>query len=160
MIRVPLTRGYEAKIDKSFRLLATAYRWHAIGRDGAVYAARKQRVAGKLITIYMHREIAEAGAGQEVDHINGDRLDNRRSNLRLCSHRENGRNVRTPTHNRSGFRGVAVRPNGRFDALIVIDGRQRYLGRFKSAIEAACAYDTAAAANFGAFARLNFGDAQ
>jgi hypothetical protein len=94
---------------------------------------------------------------EEVDHINGDGLDNRRMNLRASSRAENMRNTRKPRNNTSGFKGVCWdRDHARWRSYIQINGRLLYLGLFDDLEVAARAYDTAARAHFGAFAALNF----
>lgn len=90
-----------------------------------------------------------------IDHINGDRLDNRLVNLRLCEHVQNCQN-RTARISSNGFKGVTTLPNGKHQAQIKVYGTSRYLGCFDSAVDAALAYDIAAKSAFGTFASLNF----
>jgi hypothetical protein len=92
----------------------------------------------------------------EVDHINGDGLDNRLENLRVCRHADNLRNGRMRPNNTSGFRGVTVGKCGRWRAQIAINGKQIVLGEYFDKIEAAMAYDWAALRASGTFARTNF----
>lgn len=110
----------------------------------------------------LHRLIAGAEDGQMVDHINGDILDNRRSNLRVCNNSENQRNQRMiRANNATGYKGVSVRRKenriGRpYRACIGVGGRNLELGYFATAEEAAEVYDRAALKHFGEFARINF----
>lgn len=91
--------------------------------------------------LYLHRFIMNAEQGLDVDHINGDIKDNRKSNLRICSHACNTRNrVNTQCRNTTGITGVRVyKPNGKFIARITVDKKVIHLGYFDSlerAIEA------------------------
>lgn len=92
--------------------------------------------------ILLHRAIMEPGPGQEVDHINGDRLDNRRENLRVVTHSENAANLHT-VDNKNGLRGVTEHLNTdrskrrkRFQACVTIRGRKKSLGYYFTAKEA------------------------
>lgn len=103
-------------------------------------------------TVYMHRIIAGATAGTEVDHINRNRLDNRRVNLRVTDRAGNAKN-RTP--GRSRYRGI--RQLGSFWGVRIRDERlHRILTGFETAEDAALAYDMAAIALFGVDTPTNF----
>jgi len=106
----------------------------------------------------MHRLIMDAPDGTDVDHRNMDRVDNRRSNLRLATRAENLRNQGLSRNNTSGFKGVS-RLDGKWRAEIRVKWKLIYLGLFDDKVEAARAYDTAAKEHFGEFARLNFPEA-
>ena len=104
----------------------------------------------------MHRIILPGCA--RVDHINGDRLDNRRRNLRAATHTENLRNSRKNSRGSSRFKGVSrCKSSGKWRAYIR-SGTQVHLGHFATEEAAARAYDRAALERFGAFAKLNFPD--
>lgn len=94
--RIPLTRGQFALIDSDDYARVSPFRWLAMPTPtsgGSYYAAANVKDAdGRRRTIYMHRLIANAPTGKEVDHVNHETLDNRRSNLRLGSHLDNMRN--------------------------------------------------------------------
>jgi len=90
-----------------------------------------------------------------IDHINQNKLNNRRNNLRVCSRSENGANRSIPKTNTSGYKGV-YRIKNKWMAQIGIKNKSIYLGCFDEKVDAAIAYDTAATKAFGAFARLNF----
>jgi hypothetical protein len=96
--------------------------------------------------------------GECVDHIDGDRLNNRRQNLRLCSNAENQRNRGRNSNNTTGYKGVYRNPGSKrrpWLAKIGVNGRLQYLGSFTTAGEAARAYDQAARRLHGEFARGN-----
>lgn len=160
MAIVSLSQGLSAIVDDDDATVITATRWHAV-RMGTkekplFYAARNVTIAknkGRLEL--MHRRILNAPKGMVVDHINHNTLDNRRSNLRLCSQAENMKNMRSRA-NKYGFRGITKSSPGTFLASIRTNGKARYLGNFKTAEEAARAYDAAALEEFGQFAQLNF----
>jgi ribosomal protein S19 len=91
-----------------------------------------------------------------VDHKNGDRQDNRLSNLRACTQSQNCGNSKLHAHNTSGYRGVSfIAASRKWHAQIKVFGKQTYLGRFDTPLEAARCYDQAARKHFGSFARLN-----
>lgn len=107
-------------------------------------------------TVYLHRLIMEADE-KEVDHINLDRLDNRRCNLRLASHSENQRNRGAHKDNQSGYKGVCLeKRTGRYFAYINCDNKRTYLGGYHTKKEAAMAYDRAAFSMHKNFSKLNF----
>lgn len=106
----------------------------------------------------MHRVLLgmESDDGREVDHINGVRHDNRRSNLRICLPEENAKNKRRYRNNASGIKGVhKLDGYDRWRARIRVDGKLVHLGYFRNPDDAAKAYREAAVALHGAFA--NFG---
>lgn len=106
----------------------------------------------------MHRVITQAPAGIEVDHINRNRLDNRRSNLRLTDRKGNARNRSRNRKSTSGLKGVRRfgRNDCRWVAEIGYEGHTHHLGIYPTAEEAAVAYDLAAMALHGEFAAVNF----
>lgn len=142
--------GHLAIIDDDDvkKVLAVNRRWHYSGGYARAYVDYG-------VTASMHRVVMDAAAELVVDHINRNRLDNRRCNLRVCTERENLCN-RPARLARSGFRGVSKTKTGRWIAYIVHDFKNIHLGQFETAIEAASAYDAAALKFRGEFARLNF----
>jgi hypothetical protein len=119
------------------------------------YAVRSETCSGRKETIYLHRELLPPGEGKVVDHINGDRLDNRRRNLRVVSVGQNNANGQDRPR-RSGFRGVYWHgPSRRWVGQISVAGRLRHLGLFDDPEKAARAYDLAARAAWGPLARTN-----
>jgi len=154
---IPLTKGKFAKVDDEDFECLSQYRWfyHHTG-----YAGRNIRIDGEHRTITMHRVIVRTPPGMDTDHINGDKLDNRRENLRICSHTENVRNQPVRSNNTSGYKGVSFYSRSRkWRANIYVGHMQRNLGYFVTPEEAAQAYDKAARILFGEFARLNIPDA-
>jgi hypothetical protein len=110
------------------------------------------RWIGKRVK-FLHHEALETT--RRVDHVNGDPLDNRRTNLRLASARQNAMNRRQRCDNLVGFKGV-FRNGNRFGAHIRTAGQLRFLGNFGTPEEAARVHDAATQEHFGEFARPNF----
>jgi hypothetical protein len=157
---IRLTQSKVAIVDAEDFEWLSKFKWHAHRRGRTWYARRTIESGGSCKTKFMHREILEHHgydlAIGEVDHINGDGLDNRKSNLQTISHAENIRKSRIQINNKSGFRGVSWhKRDRRWQAFIQIGKGRKYLGSFKTKIAAACAYNDAAKLYFGRFARLN-----
>lgn len=158
---IPLTQDKFAIIDAADMHLVDQWNWSASRRKNRKgirwYAVRGTSVKGKGVRIYMHREIMAASSTAEIDHRNGDGLDNRRSNLRVATRQQNTRNAGLRSNNTSGYKGVWwSRVSGKWACGITINARNIHLGLFLSKREAARAYDVAAANCFGEFARPNF----
>ena len=147
---ITLTRGLETAIDLADLGLAQSFRWAAlVGSRGHAYAHRMRQ--GKMVLL--HREILAAPAGSRVDHVDGDGLNNRRSNLRFCTAAENTANSVVERRKRlAGYRGVTAHRR-KFRAQIKTGERRIYLGSFATAEEAAAAYKGAARLLWGEFVR-------
>ena len=106
----------------------------------------------------MHRLLSGATNGQVIDHINGDRLDNRLSNIRLCTQADNSKNQKIKSNNTSGYKGVYYDKKVRkFIARVKSNYRTHLAGSYKTSIEAARAYNKLALELHGDYARLNDG---
>lgn len=108
----------------------------------------------------MHREIMRAPKGTQVDHEDGDGLNNRRRNLRFSTFSQNNHNRGPYKRNTSGFKGVSWSSSKkRWEAHIQVAGKHLHLGRFRNKLDAAKAYEVAAKKYLGEFARTKpFGD--
>lgn len=159
MITIGLTRGKVALIDDDDFERVSKFKWTSLynPNNKKWYARRAVGGRGRQTTIYMHRFILNAPKGIQVDHINGEGLDNQKRNLRLATNAQNHQNQIKPVASKSGFRGVSFdKRRNKFYARIWLNGRRISLGRFQTAVEAARAYDEAAVKLHGEFARLNF----
>jgi hypothetical protein len=157
--QIPLSQGAVATVDAEDFEYLNQWKWHFQKKSG--YAIRTQYlgvVDGKGVKkkILMHRVIMNTPDGMDTDHINGNGLDNRRGNLRVCAHRENMKNMRAHKDALSKYKGVGWRKNrSRWQATIMTDGRLKYIGAFETEIQAAEAYNAAALKYHGQFAKLN-----
>ena len=156
---IAVTKGRTAKVDVADVDMVQQYRWHLrtskTSSGGIHYAITDLRSKGGPM-LPMHQLLLPPPDGLEVDHINGDGLDNRRSNLRLATRSQQQKNRRS-SFGRKGFKGVHYVPkHNRWQAQIV-RGKKRgcYLGRFLTAEDAARAYDIAILARDGELAVTN-----
>lgn len=159
-MQIPLRKGGFTIVDDQDASLALAFNWrrHEDKRTPGrtEYAAFTILKAGKVKLLLLHRLIMQAQDGERIDHIDGNGLNNSRSNLRRCTqsqNRANGRQWKIPP---SGFRGVYQRGAKWFSAISTGGRSLSYLGTFTSKEDAARAYDAAAFEKWGEFARLNF----
>lgn len=153
MISIELTCGRVVLVDDEDAGLS-AYCWRASRGSKTYYSMRSEGPANQRSTIMMHRQITAAGDLFEVDHINGNGLDNRRSNLRLVTHAENARNSGAHRDSKSGVKGVTWdKRRSRWVARIMVNGRTTNLGRFEHLEDAAEMYAKAARLLHGEYAR-------
>ena len=151
---VPLTKGYEAVIDASDVPIVEKNNWHAMVSPRSVYAAKNSCRGGKRVMVIMHRLLIQAPDKLEVDHIDGDGLNNSRCNLRLATKAQNAHNSRTPINNTSGYKGVWWNKRDNvFLCRIGVNGKYKHLGSFRCATSAHLAYRKASAELHGAFGR-------
>lgn len=157
-IYFPLNQGVFTLIDIGDVSLVAGLSWRFDKRKGSqtLYAVSTGYCpeTRKGNTISMHRVIMHAPLGVQVDHINGNGLDNRKENLRLCQDFQNKGNMPKRTTNPCRFKGVRKR-NNRYAARIGYRGKQYHLGSFTTDAEAAIAYNAAAVQFYGEFARIN-----
>jgi hypothetical protein len=150
MKRIKLTQGKYALVDDEDYDRVKRLKWcYSQG-----YALHSTHPSGK---IYLHRFVMNTPEGMSTDHINGDVLDNRKCNLRVCTHKQNLRNQKLNTANTSGYKGVSwCKRTKKWKAYICVNDKGIYGGYFIIKIDAARRYDELALKYFGEFARLNF----
>lgn len=150
---IPLTQGKFAVVDAEDYERLAQHKWHCRKAKNNFYAFRRKQ--NKMVS--MHREIINAPEGLLVDHIDGNGLNNRKGNVRLCTYAQNACNRRPNRNTRSKYKGVSFhKRDKKWEAQIMWNGKGIYLGRFDNEIEAAVTYDRKAEELFGEFAYLNF----
>jgi hypothetical protein len=153
-VEVPLTKGKIALVDAhDYQKKVKQFKWfwdkHYANRTCFCQGKRNKH------NIRLHRYILSAREGEQVDHINGNTLDCRRENLRICTSAQNNMNRRKQP-NVSGYKGVHKTRGNKWIAHITFNRKMRHIGQFSTAEEAAKAYDKKAKELFGEFAKLNF----
>jgi hypothetical protein len=133
-------------------MLVTEHKWHLSANGYAVSGGWRAK------RLYIHQLVLPVPTGYEVDHVNRNKLDNRRTNLRMATRAQNARNRVRSEGARARYRGVQLAPSGKWGAYIRVDGKQKWLGCFDSPEEAARVRDAAAREHYGEFAVLNFPD--
>lgn len=130
------------------------YKWHAkLAKSTNQYYFYSHYKGQKKLSLA--RYILDAKKDQIVDHINGDTLDNRRCNLRIVTKLQNNMNVKKRKNCKSQYKGVTLRPSGRWGVYIQATGRNICGGTFDSEIDAAKKYNELALTHFGEYARIN-----
>lgn len=144
----------EIKVDPEDEHLLAERTWFLAGGypSAMVTIAPKKR---KMVRL--HNLIMTPPTGLVVDHINGDKLDNRRENLRVCTIRENSLNAvkKSYPNLKTQFKGVHRLPSGRWGAQCSAH-KPRWIGSYDTQEDAAKAYDSVASIAYGEFAKLNF----
>lgn len=154
---IPLTQGQSTIVDEEDYLLTLKYKWCAwYNKSSKSFYAKAYAIteSGKKSVITLHRYLTKAsGRPQCVDHINGNTLDNRQNNLRVCSPAENNKN-RTKPHPKStsGYRGVCwVKSKNKYKAYISLNNKHKHLGYYNNPEDAARAFNKAAIVVYGDF---------
>jgi hypothetical protein len=159
MKKIPLTQGLYALVDDEDFEYLNQWKWYAAKQGNDFYAFRQEYFPSlkKQKTVRMHREVMSDDE-RDLDHIDGNGLNNQKINLRFCSHRQNHQNRKHHKNTSSPYKGVSWHYSGKWKSQIMVNGKVVHIGLFTSGEEAALAYDKAAKESFGEFARLNFSD--
>jgi hypothetical protein len=162
MREIKLSQDKVALVDNEDYEWLSQWKWSAFQNRSGYYAVRNERVkemggikrSRKLIL--MHREILQAKDDMDVDHWDGNGLNNQRYNLRECPHADNMKNQKVNSVNKTGYKGVYWnKKNRKYVANIGVGGTCVYLGSFETAEDAALAYNQRAVEVYGEYARLN-----
>jgi hypothetical protein len=150
VLKIELTKGHHAIIDKEDFDLIVGYSWHySQGYAYAIDKTTKERVA-------MHRLIGGlSNTNYVVDHINGNGLDNRKANIRICTVAQNSKNKASHADSIVKYKGVSIY-RGKYVSTIMADYKRYHIGVFNTDFEAAKAHDFEAVKRHGDYARLNF----
>ena len=159
MSEIELTQGKVALVDDEDFEWLSEYKW-CLGIDkNTCYARRSQFQKDKSpLTIRMHREILglHKGSRGHVDHIDGNGLNNQRSNLRVCTNQQNCWNRSPRKNTTSKYKGVSWQSRSKmWKATITCKHKAHFLGYYKNEEDAARAYDKIAIRLFGEFAKTN-----
>lgn len=148
--KIPLTQGKFAIVDDSDYDYLSKFIW----TRGGDYVVTRSTCSGEQQK--MHRLIMGAKIGEEIDHINHDKYDNRRSNLRICTRPQNQHNLPIKITNKSGYKGVHFNKQiNRWVSQIKQAGKTVHIGSHKNPEDAATAYNFYAFMQNGEFAYLN-----
>ena len=150
-----LTKGFVALVDDDDYPYLSRWKWTYSGG----YGLRKEKRGGKAYRIMLHRQIVNAPQGYDVDHWDGNGLNNCRSNLRVSTRSQNSANRKIATDGTSQYKGVCLRCDriqNPWRASVGYNNQRINVGVFASEIEAAMAYDAKARELFGEFALTNF----
>jgi len=157
---IPLNRDKFAIVDDEDFVFLTQWQWgYAIdNKSGTEYESVKATINGKRRP--MSRIIMNPSEELVVDHINGDRLDNRRANLRVCTQSQNAVNSKRSRRKYPGYRGVYLRrdrinPKYPWEAKLTVNRQHLSFGRFPTKEDAAFVYDQVAIQIHGEFSRTN-----
>lgn len=172
MKEIKLTQGLITLVDDEDYEYLNQWKWIAVKLGYTYYAARNHFISKKRTTLSMHRVIMNTPKGIEVDHIDHNGLNNQKSNLRNCSHKQNIWNRSSRKNTKSKYLGVTLQSTKhkyiikegiekitiskpKYTAHISANGKTIYLGSFNKEKDAAIAYNKAAINLYGSYANIN-----
>lgn len=148
---IHLSSGRKALVDAEMVPMISKIRWWSQnGRNGKVYVGGRPNG----LEVLLHRFLMGVCDEREVDHKNGDGLDNRLDNLRYATHSQNIQNQKKRINSKNRFKCVGRRENGKWRARTTVNGKRISIGSFDSEEAATAAYAQAAVKFHGEFARM------
>lgn len=145
LLYIRTTQGETIVVDSDDAPALRQYSW-CVSKTGYAVA----RINGKVIKL--HRYLLNPSPKLVVDHINGNKLDNRRENLRVCQQSRNSKNVSIKPSNTSGFPGIRKLPDGKFNVRITVDRKGMHVGNFETIEQAIAARIKAESEHYGEYA--------
>jgi hypothetical protein len=159
MKEISLTHGLVALVDDADYDYLMQWKWHATKAKQTYYAGRGITRGKDKVYIHkvflMHREIMKCPDDMQIDHIDGNGLNNQRSNLRICTNLQNCWNM-SKRSKICDYKGIYLRQNGKYRAYIKANGRRVNLGTYVEQEDGARAYDIGALYFFKEFSKTNF----
>lgn len=155
MPELELNNGHTLLFDEADVELIGQHTWTAVKNRQTLYAQSEVQVDGRRKGVYLHRLLVDAPSAMQVDHKNGNGLDDRRSNLRLATRSQNQANRGPTAASTTGYKGVGQKPNGKYFAAVNFGGKYFRLGCYHDPWEAAQVYNAKALELWGEFAYLN-----
>lgn len=155
MKQIKLTKNKYALVDDEDYDFLNQWKWHYHSMG---YASRRKWIKGqnRQESILMHRFLMNTPVGMDTDHINRNKLDNRRSNLQICTKGLNHQRAKLQSNNTTGYKGIVwYKPTNRWRVAIKFNKKGIHLGYFKELTEAISAYNNKALELFGSMAVLN-----
>ena len=163
MKEIQLTQGKVALVDDEDFEYLNQWRWclrgTGLSKSYAIRGFRKSKTCNITGSISMHRQLMRPEKGYVIDHVDGNTLNNQKSNLRICTQSQNCRNQKIGKSNTSGYKGVSYnKGQGKYNSRIKFNKKSIHLGCFVNLKDAARAYNSAAVKYHGEFAKLNILD--
>ncbi len=155
IVVLDIGKGYSTTVDADDYPKIQNHTWRVQLGKNTCYCIGHSCEVASWPNLRLHRMIMNVSGVVSIDHIDSDGLNNRKSNLRLCTGGQNIQNSRRRKDNSSGYKGVHLHGH-KWQARIVKDNKRVSIGQFHTPEEAALAYDLAAREHYGEFARTNF----
>lgn len=155
--QIPLTRGKFALVDDEDYERLINFKWNCTTFGYATRSIKNKSTNGKHVVIWMHREIMNTPKGMDTDHIDGDKLNNKKTNLRICTRSQNNMNQKPQrTKYSSKYKGVYFyKKYNKWGSQININKTKHFIGFYENEEEAAYAYNEKSKEMFGEYAIIH-----